>query len=163
MTAYGADPTGGQESSAAFDAAIAAARSQGRTVWIPAGTFTVNRHIILDGVTVRGAGPWRSVVRGNGVGMYGRYANEGGGSRNVHISDFAIIGEVKERNDSAQVNAVGGAMSDSSVRNIWMQHTKVGAWMDGPFINFTFSGNRVLDQTADGLNLHEGPRPAATP
>ena len=156
ITAHGADPSGAGDSGPAFDRAIAAAKAQGRTVWIPAGTFTVNRHVILDGVTVKGAGPWHSVVRGNGVGMYGRYVADGGPSQNVHISDFAIIGEVTERNDSAQVNAVGGAMSNSSVTNIWMQHTKVGAWMDGPFTNFTFSGNRILDQTADGLNLHDG-------
>ena len=156
VTSYGADPTGAGDAGPAFDQAVAAARSSGRTVWIPAGTFTVNRHVILDNVTVRGAGPWHSVVRGDGVGMYGRYVADGGPSQNVHLADFAILGEVKERNDSAQVNAVGGAMSNSSVTNIWMQHTKVGAWMDGPFTNFTFRGNRVLDQTADGLNLHDG-------
>lgn len=156
VTSYGADPTGAGDAGPAFDQAVTAARSSGRTVWIPAGTFTVNRHVVLDNVTVRGAGPWHSVVRGDGVGMYGRYVADGGPSQNVHIADFAIIGEVKERNDSAQVNAVGGAMSNSSVTNIWMQHTKVGAWMDGPFTNFTFRGNRVLDQTADGLNLHDG-------
>jgi hypothetical protein len=156
VTSYGADPTGAGDAGPAFDQAVNAARSSGRTVWIPAGTFTVNRHVVLDNVTVRGAGPWHSVVRGDGVGMYGRYVADGGPSQNVHLADFAIIGEVKERNDSAQVNAVGGAMSNSSVTNIWMQHTKVGAWMDGPFTNFTFRGNRVLDQTADGLNLHDG-------
>jgi hypothetical protein len=156
ITANGANPSGAGDSGPAFDATIAQARAQGRTVWIPAGTFTVNRHVILDNVTVKGAGQWHSVVRGDGVGMYGRYVADGGPSQNVHLSDFAILGEVKERNDSAQVNAVGGAMSNSSVRSIWMQHTKVGAWMDGPFTNFTFAGNRVLDQTADGLNLHDG-------
>lgn len=154
ITSYGADPTGAGDAGPAFDQAIGAARSSGRTVWIPAGTFTVNRHVVVDDVTVRGAGPWHSVVRGDGVGFYGNYAPDP--SQNVRLSDFAILGEVKERNDGAQVNGVGGAMSNSTVSNLWIQHTKVGAWMDGPFTNFTFSGNRVLDQTADGLNLHNG-------
>ena len=154
ITSYGADPTGAGDAGPAFDQAISAARSSGRTVWIPAGTFTVNRHVIVDNVTVQGAGPWHSVVRGDGVGFYGNYAPNP--SQNVRLANFAILGEVKERNDGAQVNGVGGAMSNSTVSNLWIQHTKVGAWMDGPFTNFTFTGNRVLDQTADGLNLHNG-------
>jgi hypothetical protein len=156
ITANGADPNGAGDSAGAIDTTVAQAKAQAKTVWIPAGTFTVNRHIILDGVTVKGAGPWYSVLHGNGVGIYGRYVVDGGPSQNVHVSDFAVIGEVQERNDADQVNGVGGALSNSSVSNLWIQHTKVGAWMDGPFTNFTFSGNRVLDQTADGLNLHDG-------
>jgi hypothetical protein len=152
---HGADPTGGAESSNAFDAAIAAARAQGREVWIPQGTFTINRHIIVDNVTLRGAGQWYSVLRGNGVGVYGNYPPNP--SRNVKLYDFAIMGEVMERNDGAQVNAVGGALGGGSVvSGIWMQHTKVGLWLDGPFDGLTITGCRILDQTADGLNLHNG-------
>ena len=156
VTANGADPNGGGDAAAAIDTTIAQAKAQGRTVWIPAGTYTVNRHLILDGVTISGAGPWYTVLHGNGVGLYGKYVTEGGPSQNVHVSNLAVLGEVQERNDSAQVNGVGGALSNSSISNLWIQHTKVGAWMDGPFTNFTFTGNRVLDQTADGLNLHDG-------
>src|SRR3569833_2848918 len=61
-----------------------------------------------------------------------------------------------ERNDNDQVNAIGGAMSNSTVADVWMQHTKVGAWMDGPKTNFTITGSRILDQTADGVNFHYG-------
>jgi hypothetical protein len=156
ITANGADPTGAGDSAPAIDTTVAQARAQAKTVWIPAGTFTVNRHIILDGVTVAGAGQWYSVLHGDGVGVYGKFVADGGPSQNVHVSNFAVIGEIKERNDAAQVNGIGGALSNSSVTGLWIQHTKVGAWMDGPFTNFTFSGNRVLDQTADGLNLHDG-------
>lgn len=37
VTAYGADPSGAGDAGPAFDQAINAARSSGRTVWIPAG------------------------------------------------------------------------------------------------------------------------------
>ena len=47
-------------------------------------------------------------------------------------------------------------MTDSVVDNVWMQHTKVGAWMDGPMDNFTIRNSRILDQTADGVNFHYG-------
>ncbi|MEN3361741.1 MAG: hypothetical protein V7637_5723, partial [Mycobacteriales bacterium] len=155
ITDFGANPTGAGDSAPAFDQAVSSARSQGKTVWIPPGTFTVNRHVIVNNITVRGAGPWYSVLHGNGVGVYGQDAPNG--STNVHLSDFAIIGEVQERNDGAQVNAIGGALGGGSViSNLWMQHTKVGLWLDGPFDGLTVTGNRILDQTADGLNLHKG-------
>ncbi len=152
VTSYGADATGAADSSSAFTQAVAA--SAGRTVWIPSGTFRVNQHIIVNNVTIKGAGMWYSTVTGNGVGFYGNYAPNP--SSNVHLSDFAIFGNVQERNDADQVNGLGGAMSSSSATNLWIEHTKVGAWMDGPFTGLTLSGLRIRNQTADGVNFHNG-------
>ena len=154
ITSYGADPTGAADSSNAFSQAISAAQAQGRTVWIPSGTFQVNQHIIVNNVTIQGAGMWYSVVQGNGVGFYGNYAPNP--SSNVHLSNFAIFGNVQDRNDGAQVNGIGGALANSTVSNIWIEHTKVGAWMDGPFDGLTFSAMRIRDTTADGINFHDG-------
>ncbi|MER5627107.1 discoidin domain-containing protein [Streptosporangium sp. NPDC002544] len=151
------------DNTAAFQAAVNAGKAQNKTVWIPEGTYNLYDHVIVDGVTLRGAGPWYSVLGGRhptqrhkAVGVYGKYVNEGGPSVNVTLKDFAIIGEITERVDDDQVNAIGGAMSNSVVDNIWMQHTKVGAWMDGPMDNFTIKNSRILDQTADGVNFHIG-------
>ena len=47
-------------------------------------------------------------------------------------------------------------MSNSTVSNIWIEHMKVGAWMDGPMTGLTFSGMRIRDTTADGINFHGG-------
>ncbi|MEH1098560.1 galactose-binding domain-containing protein [Micromonospora sp. CPCC 205561] len=175
VTDFGADPTGGTDSTAKFQAAVDAGRAQGRAVWIPTGTFTLWDHVVVDGVTLRGAGPWYSVLGGRhptdrkrAAGIYGKYVpgggysggirpyEAGGPSRNVTLRDFAIIGDIRERVDEDQVNAIGGAMSNSVVDNVWMQHTKVGAWMDGPMDNFTIRNSRILDQTADGVNFHWG-------
>ena len=130
---------------------------------------------MVDGVTLRGAGPWYSVLggrhpteRNRSVGIYGKYVPGGGytgpvraheangPSRNVTLRDFAIIGDIRERVDDDQVNALGGAMTNSVVDNLWLEHTKVGAWMDGPMDNFTIRNSRILDQTADGVNFHTG-------
>ncbi|MET7747320.1 discoidin domain-containing protein [Micromonospora sp. NPDC005367] len=175
VTDFGADPTGATDSTAEFQAAVDAGKAQGRAVWIPSGTFTLWDHVVVDGVTLRGAGPWYSVLGGRhptdrkrAAGIYGKYVpgggysgeirshEAGGPSRNVTLRDFAIIGDIRERVDEDQVNAIGGAMSDSVVDNVWMQHTKVGAWMDGPMDNFTIRDSRILDQTADGVNFHWG-------
>ena len=152
ITSYGADASGVADSSSAFTQAIAA--SAGRTVWIPAGTFRVNQHIIVNNVTIQGAGMWHSTVTGNGVGFYGNYAPSP--SSNVHLSDFAIFGNVQERNDADQVNGLGGAMSSSSATRLWIEHTKVGAWMDGPFTGLTLNTLRIRNQTADAVNFHKG-------
>ncbi len=155
VTDYGADPTGVNDSTDAFDAAIAAASAAGKPVWIPKGRFTISRHLIVDKVTMTGAGVWYSVLHGDNVGVYGKAAADGGSS-GVTLSHFAILGEVTERNDNAQVNGIGGALNSSTVSDLWIQHSKVGAWMDGPMSHLTLTGLRILDQTADGVNFHQG-------
>ncbi|MEV5707481.1 choice-of-anchor D domain-containing protein [Actinoallomurus sp. NPDC052274] len=153
VTSKGADPTGSADSTAAFNAAISAAGAGG-TVWIPEGTFKIPGHLVLDNVTIKGAGMWHSTIVGAAPGFYGNYAPNG--SSGVHLADFAIFGDVQERNDGAQVNGIGGALSNSTVDRLWIEHEKVGAWMDGPMTNLVFSGMRIRNTTADGVNFHDG-------
>src|SRR5579863_3353675 len=153
VVSEGADPTGVNDSTTAFNNAITAAGAGG-TVWIPPGTYDIPGHIIVNNVTVEGAGMWYSTVTGTAPGFYGNSAPNP--STGVHLSNFAIFGNVQVRDDSAQVNGIGGAMSNSTVSNIWIEHMKVGAWMDGPMTGLTFSGMRIRDTTADGINLHGG-------
>lgn len=159
---YGADPTGRADSTAAIQKAVDDGRAQGKEVYIPQGTFQVTQHIVVDRVTLAGAGPWYSVLTGRdatdrtkAVGVYGKWAADGGSS-NVTLKDFAIIGDIRERVDADQVNAIGGALSDSVVDDVWLQHTKCGAWLDGPMDNLTIKNSRITDMTADGVNFHKG-------
>ncbi|GAA0928507.1 hypothetical protein GCM10009554_10080 [Kribbella koreensis] len=153
VTSTGADPTGAADSTNAFNSAMAQAGSGG-TVWIPAGTFKIPGHLILNNITFKGAGMWHSTVVGAAPGFYGNYAPNA--SSGVHLSDFAIFGDVQERNDGAQVNGIGGALNNSTVDRVWIEHEKVGAWMDGPFTNLVMSGLRIRNVTADGVNFHNG-------
>jgi hypothetical protein len=153
ITSKGADPTGVQDSTSAMNQAIAAAGAGG-TVWIPPGTFKILGHIAVNNITIRGAGMWHSRTQGDRIGFYGNYAPTP--STNVHLSDFAIFGNVQERNDSDQVNGIGGALTNSTVDRVWIEHTKVGAWMDGPFTNLVFNQMRLRNFTADGVNFHNG-------
>jgi hypothetical protein len=164
---FGADPTGRRDSAAAFDKAIAFAQRARLKVYVPPGTYQVNRHIIVDNVTIVGAGSWYSIIKGKqvtlsepapdgsvhtGVGFYGKE----GGSRNVHLKGFAIEGDVRERIDTDQVNGIGGALSDSTIDGLHIRHTKVGIWVDGPMDNLRVTDNVIVDQIADGLNFHTG-------
>jgi hypothetical protein len=170
VTQFGADPRGIRDSANAFDRAIQVAKALGKSVYIPAGTFQVNRHIIVDTVTIEGAGNWWSIVTGHqvtlsspapdgsvhtGVGFYGKDAADGG-SYNVHLSNFAIIGDVRERIDTDQVNGIGGALNNSTIDGLFIQHTKVGIWLDGPMNHVTIENTVVMDQIADGINFHQG-------
>ncbi|GHJ45244.1 mycodextranase [Catellatospora sp. TT07R-123] len=151
---FGADPTGAADSGQALQNAIDAARDQQRGLWIPAGTYTVTRHLLVDRVTVRGAGPWHTVLRGAGVGVFGNGSPTP--STGVHLADFAIFGETAVRDDSTIDSGLGGSLSDSTVDNLWIEHTKVGMWFDGPSSGLTISGGRIKNVWADGLNLHNG-------
>ncbi|MEV4533424.1 glycosyl hydrolase family 28-related protein [Asanoa sp. NPDC049518] len=167
---FGADPTGRKDSAKAFEKAIAIARLARLKVYVPPGTYQVNRHIIVDDVTIEGAGNWYTKIKGKevaldppapdgsvhtGVGFYGKDAADGG-SRNVHLSGFSIEGDVRERIDTDQVNGIGGAMSDSTISGLHIRHTKVGLWFDGPMTNTKVTDNIVVDQIADALNFHIG-------
>ncbi len=92
-TSEGADPTGVNDSTSAFNAAITAAGAGG-TVWIPPGTYNIPGHIIVNNVTVAGAGMWYSTVTGTAPGFYGNSAPSP--STNVHLSNFAIFGNVQD-------------------------------------------------------------------
>jgi parallel beta-helix repeat protein len=153
VTSKGADPSGSADSTSAFNAAISAAGAGG-TVWIPPGTYNIPGHISVNNVTIAGAGMWYSTVAGTAPGFYGNSAPSP--STNVRLQNFAISGNVQDRCDGCQVNGIGGALSNSTVSNIWIEHMKVGAWMDGPMTGLTFSGMRIRDTTADGINFHGG-------
>ena len=153
ITDFGADPSGKRDSWSSIGMAIAAARRRGVAVWIPPGTFKVSRHIIVDRVTIAGAGMWHAILRGKGI--YGREAPRG--SRSVELRDFALIGDVTERRDEKPLAGIGGALGGGSIiEDLWIQHHKVGVWLDGPLAGVSIRRLRILDNTADGLNLRRG-------
>jgi hypothetical protein len=152
---FGADPRGELDSRAAFAKAIAAASASGRPLWVPPGHFRLDGHVQVDRVEIAGAGPWYSVLQGEGVGLYGR--DSPNPSQAVDIHDLAIIGQVNERDDHKALAGIGGALGGGSrIRNVFIQHVKVGLWLDGPFDGLIVRHVRVFDTTADGLNLHRG-------
>ncbi len=145
---HGADPSGRGDSAQAFREAIAAAK--GGTVWIPPGDYAVNSSLSgVENVTLQGAGSWYSVVHSSS------FINQPNAAGAAHLRDFAVIGEVTERNDSSPDNFVNGSLGPgSSVSGMWLQHLKVGLWLTGNNDDLVVEDNRILDTTADGLNLN---------
>jgi hypothetical protein len=149
VTDKGADPTGQGDSTQAFRETIAAAK--GGTVWIPPGEYKLTQSLNnVDNVTIRGAGNWHSVVRSS------RFIDQSSApTGKVNLRDFAVIGEVTERVDNNPDNFVNGSLGpNSTVSGMWLQHLKVGFWLMGNNDNLVVEKNRILDMTADGLNLN---------
>ena len=154
VLSYGADPTGQKDSTTAIQNAINAGSAEGKAVYIPAGNFTVTSHLIVNNVTLTGAGEWYSVLGGNGVGVFGNMPPNP--STNVHLSNFAIFGQVNARVDSDNFMGIGGGLQDSTISNVWIEHTQAGIWMTGPFTNLKISNVRIQDTVADGINFDGG-------
>jgi len=157
LTDYGADPSGAADSTTALRNAISAASSQGKILWAPPGKYKLSGQINVNNVTIQGAGMWYTTFwfingSGNNMGFFGSWPPTP--STNVHLSDFSILGEVVSRVDSDQTNGIGGALSNSTITNVWIEHTKCGMWLDGPFDNLTISGVRIRNVLADGINFH---------
>ncbi|MFC5802050.1 right-handed parallel beta-helix repeat-containing protein [Streptomyces formicae] len=153
-TDLGVTPDNGSDDTAALNSAVSTARSQGKGLWLPKGAYDISDHVNLTGIALRGAGEWHTVLRGkNGKGgLFGR----GGTST---IQDLTIAGDVSYRDDANFHTAIEGDFgTGSTVQNVWIEHTKVGLWIDAPTDGLYVSGLRIRDTFADGVNLHKGTR-----
>ncbi len=151
VTNHGATPNDGGDDANAFASTISAAKSQGREVWVPPGTFDIGRGLAIDQVTIRGAGNWHSVLHSNNP-----FLNNGQVQGNIKLHDFAVMGEVTQRVDTSPDNAYHGPLGNGSViSGLWMQHLKCGIWtMNGTTSGAVIENNRFLDLAADGLNFN---------
>jgi hypothetical protein len=142
-------PSGGDDT-APLTTAINAAKSAGKGLWIPPGTYRISSRLSVQGVTVRGAGPWYTILKGtNGKG--GFFAT----GANVQISDLAISGDSIVRNDSGDDAAFEGNFGTGSMlQNVLVFHSKVGLWADNGTDGLYVIASRIRDTYADGINLH---------
>ncbi|GAA3595244.1 CBM35 domain-containing protein [Kribbella ginsengisoli] len=152
VTAYGA-VSGSGDDTAAFNSAISAAKSAGKTLWIPNGVFDLTARVNVDNVTIRGAGMWYSTIRGN-AGRGGLFATGG----NVQLADFYFAGDVRYRDPDGSVTTdaalEGNFGTGSLIHNVWLEHSKVGLWANSGTNGLYVAGVRIRDMFADGVNLN---------
>ncbi|GIL30052.1 discoidin domain-containing protein [Actinocatenispora comari] len=147
---YHADPAGAADATGAIDQALADARSQGRSVYLPKGTYRTTGPLQANGLTLTGAGPWYSVLHGSHL------IDASNSSGATTLSHFAAIGEITTRSGSSANSFVNGSLgAGSAISDVWIQHQEVGIWLMGPGnSNLTIEHNRILDNTADGINFN---------
>jgi hypothetical protein len=156
---FGARGNGETDDTAALRACVAKAQEQRRVVWVPAGDYKITGDIVVpSGVTIQGAGLWHTMFIGDAA-LYGdasrrvRFKLTG---TDVHLADFAIFGQLNYRNDQeANDGVVGAGCTNASIRRIWVEHTKAGAWIYNG-AHLTIDGCRFRNLLADGVNLCVG-------
>jgi hypothetical protein len=93
---------------------------------------------------------WHSVIHGYNA----HFDCYGGG---CHYRDFAVFGDTVRRIDDEDLTAFGGnGSSDSSLENIWIEHTKTGYWTGPETQNLVIRNTRFRNLFADGVNLYGG-------
>ncbi|WP_436763846.1 CARDB domain-containing protein [Streptosporangium sp. V21-05] len=134
----------------------------------------------ISNVTIRGAGMWHSqlytltepqdVVGGINHPHEGNFGFDI--DSNTQISDIAIFGSGRIRggdgNDEGGVGLNGRFGLNTKITNVWIEHANVGAWVGrdydnipalwGPGDNLLFSGMRIRNTYADGINFTNGTR-----
>jgi hypothetical protein len=156
---FGADRKGEIDSTEALRECIAQAQQLGRSVWVPDGDYKLSGEIsVPSSVAIQGAGMWHTTFVGDSA-VYdhpSRRVRFKLAGRNIHLADFSIVGRLNYRNDSeANDGIVGAGCADSSIANIWLEHTKVGIWIYNG-VNLVIEGCRIRNTIADGVNLCTG-------
>ena len=156
---FGADQYGEKDATDALRRCVTEAQKQSRPVWVPAGDYKLTGEILVpSSVTIQGAGIWQTIFVGDPI-LYSQPARRVrfklAGSH-IHLADFSIIGRLNYRNDSEPNDGIVGAgCADSSISNVWLEHTKVGIWIyNGE--NLLIEGCRLRNLVADGINLCVG-------
>ncbi|MFI5695718.1 CARDB domain-containing protein [Kribbella sp. NPDC051586] len=133
----------------------------------------------ISNATIRGAGMWYSQLYStiepqNAGGI--NHPHEGNFGfdidKNVQLSDIAIFGSGRIRGGDG--NAEGGVAlngrfgTGTKISNVWIEHSNVGVWVGrdydnipelwGPADGLEFSGMRIRDTYADGINFSNGTR-----
>ncbi|MDC0707626.1 CARDB domain-containing protein [Stigmatella sp. ncwal1] len=140
----------------------------------------MHNQVGIRNVTIRGAGMWHSQlyttiephlqtasINHPHEGNFGFDIDE-----NVQISDIAIFGSGRIRGGDG--NAEGGVGlngrfgKNTKITNVWIEHANVGVWVGrdydnipdlwGPADGLQFSGMRIRNTYADGINFSNGTR-----
>jgi hypothetical protein len=154
---YGAPSGDADRDTAAILKCIADSKSQGKSVWLPAGEYRQNAVFTLDGIKVAGAGMWHTrIVDAVGDGGERTWAGNIGfkfSGEGPRVADLRIEGSVTTRR-SKGAKPFHGTSRYWELENVWITHTNTGIWMAGE--KGKISGCRVRFTYADGININNG-------
>ncbi len=159
VTQCGATPDDGTDDGPAIQRCILAAESASSVVWVPPGEFDdPSTPLLVNDVTIHGAGMWRSTLRGAQAVL-----NCAAGG--CQFRDFSMFGEVTVRDDLNSVHAMGGPFGPGCrIENVWVEHYTTGPWVgiagQPPSDGLEVNGCRFRDLFADGINLTDGAKNA---
>lgn len=147
----GAVPDDDKDDSEAIQKCIDQAQAFNKVLYIPEGEFqSYTKTLSAQGLTVKGAGMWRSSI----VGFNAQFDCWGSGG--CKFSDFALFGDTVLRDDKSPETGFRGNLSNSTIQNVWIEHLKVGIWPSKGAGKLTVSSVRVRNLMADGVNFYNG-------
>jgi hypothetical protein len=143
-------------------------------VWIPAGRFYARGLLKLpSSLNIQGAGMWYSKftavdtappVAASDQGRTGIASTSGdlvfssqtGGTDSVTLSNFAVFGNVTQRDivDSVAPMGVHGEFTRSVIDNVWVEHEFIGLNMNSSSSMVQISNSRVRNTFADGIDFY---------
>ncbi|TDC35884.1 glycosyl hydrolase family 28-related protein [Kribbella albertanoniae] len=160
VVSYGADPNFGNDSTVAIQNTVNAARTQGKSVWIPRGKYLTNSAastpLNLTGVTVKGAGMWHTTIYRR-VPLPAQWRSQILVGSGTNLSDLQIdanaiwrgIGGAGGSDYGVNASGAGGWQID----RIWTRHIDAN-WLSGS--NGTIQNSRTADSYGDGFNANNG-------
>jgi len=167
VVSYGADPNFVNDSTVAIQNTVNAAKTAGKSVWIPAGKYLTNSlagtPLNFTGVKVQGAGMWyttlyRKVPLPTPAGWRSQIlVGSGTTLTDVQIDTNAIwrvVGGTGGADYGVNASGSGGWLID----RIWTRHTDAN-WLSGT--NGTVQNSRTEDSYGDGFNVNNGNTPNA--
>src|SRR5882757_5983725 len=167
VVTYGADPSFVKDSTVAIQNTVNAAKTAGKSVWIPAGKYLTNSlagtALNFTGVKVQGAGMWyttlyRKVPLPTPAGWRSQIlVGSGTTLTDVQIDTNAIwrvVGGTGGADYGVNASGSGGWLID----RIWTRHTDAN-WLSGT--NGIVQNSRTEDSYGDGFNVNNGNTPTA--
>jgi hypothetical protein len=159
---YNAAGDGITDDTAAIQRCLADGMSQGRAVYLPAGTYLVSREFgALDHVTIQGAGMWQTTLVGDPAVYNADPSRQirftgAAGANGIVIADLAIVGRLDHRNDGDANDGIEGEFgTGSALRNLWIEHTKTAVWVRNSS-GLVVDSCRFRDTIADGATFTIG-------
>ncbi|GAA0830761.1 CARDB domain-containing protein [Bifidobacterium pullorum subsp. gallinarum] len=171
VTDFGAVANDGNDDLQAFEAAVQAAASSGKTLYIPEGTFHLGNMWkvgsvgnMINDIKIMGAGIWHTNIQ---------FTNPNAASGGISLRvtgqlDFSHIYLNSNLRSRYNQNAVYKGFMDnfgtnSKIHNVWVEHFECGFWV-GDYAHtpaiiadaLVIENSRVRNNLADGVNFAQG-------
>ncbi len=143
------------DNTVAINNCFIAAQSQGKSAWIPPGTFyfsAINGGLKASGIKIEGAGPWYSTLY-----RVTPNNNSQGVNNVITTTSSTLRGVSLDCNSSSRAgNKNNGCVNFSGnnwlVDNVWIQHVTSAFWCSG--VGGAAQNCRVLSVWSDGGNFN---------
>ncbi len=143
------------DNTAAINNCFSAAQTEGKSAWIPPGTFyfsAIKGGLQASGITIQGAGPWYSTLYRVTPNNNSQGVNNIITTTSSTLRDVSLDCNGSSRAGNNNNGAVNFSGNDWLVDNVWIQHVTSAFWCAG--VGGTAQNCRVFSVWSDGGNFN---------